>query len=74
MTAFAKGAKVWPFYNWHLYNKAARITADGQVILTKKLYRFQDVRQCVSGARLASVANKARRRKKGPLVRFGRRV
>lgn len=78
---FSKGAKVWPFYNWHLYNKADRLAAKtelnaafGDYVRGRRVYQFHDVRKCVTGAQLAAVANKARQRRKGPIVRFGGRV
>jgi hypothetical protein len=34
----------------------------------------EEWKKCLSGVRMARLANKARQRKKGPLVRFGGRI
>lgn len=64
--------------NMHLYNKADRLAAKFRInelygkFLPNKLYRFNNQRG-LTGSQLAAVANKARQRHKGPLVRFGRK-
>lgn len=57
-----------------LYNKAERITQTARVIFKDRFNKQWNSYENISGARLRAVANKARQRKKGPLVRFGGRV
>lgn len=57
-----------------LYNKAERITATARAIMKDRYNKQWNAFQCITGERLRRVANKARQRKKGPIVRFGGRV